>query len=278
MIKDLISAGANLISGMMGQNAQENANAANQTQNALNLQYQHQANTHGIRWKVEDAIAAGLHPLAALGVNPASGPPGSVAMAPETGMANAAASMGQDLSRAIHATRTERERDAAIKDTSSSLTLQNMQLRNEVLAAQLAKLKQSGPPFPTTGDENTMPGQGNSGVKVEPSKTTTTGPNLGLEKASGPEMKWFQTPTGSFVWAPSDTYKNATEDSLYETQGFFRNQVVPMFDNKKLVPPPFSPGEGKVWTHTPITGEWRATPARRSGTYIGNWRVPGTGD
>lgn len=33
---------------------------------------------HGIRWRVEDAIAAGIHPLAALGVNTASGSPVSI--------------------------------------------------------------------------------------------------------------------------------------------------------------------------------------------------------
>ena len=34
-----------------------------------NIKYQKQFAQHGIRWKVEDAKAAGLHPLYALGAN-----------------------------------------------------------------------------------------------------------------------------------------------------------------------------------------------------------------
>lgn len=56
----LISAGGSLLGGLFGsrsdRKAQERA-----------LAYQHYVNTHGIRMRVADAKAAGIHPLAALG-------------------------------------------------------------------------------------------------------------------------------------------------------------------------------------------------------------------
>lgn len=64
---------------------------------------------HGIRWKVEDAKAAGLHPLAAMGASGASFSPVMVGDTYGPAMAQA----GQDISRAVEATRTQPERDEA---------------------------------------------------------------------------------------------------------------------------------------------------------------------
>jgi hypothetical protein len=50
----------NVLGGLIGANSQQEATSKN-------IKYQKQFATHGIRWKVEDARAAGIHPLAALG-------------------------------------------------------------------------------------------------------------------------------------------------------------------------------------------------------------------
>lgn len=92
----LIGAGANLLSGMMGKDAQEDANA--QAKEAAQM---------GIRWRVADAKAAGLHPLFALGGGAATYSP-----APVTAMADAIGRMGQDLSRAAGAQTTPSEKEA----------------------------------------------------------------------------------------------------------------------------------------------------------------------
>lgn len=64
--------------------------------------------THGIRWRVEDAKAAGLHPLFALG---ASVPQYSPATAIDfSGMSNSLHTMGQNVSRAARASMTPEER------------------------------------------------------------------------------------------------------------------------------------------------------------------------
>ena len=83
----------------------------------------------------------------------------SLGSAPETGLASGLASAGQDISRAVNATRTQTERNSAVEDTYNKLTLQNMGLKNELLASQIAKLRaSSNPPMPeiAEGDPATL--------------------------------------------------------------------------------------------------------------------------
>lgn len=126
------------------------ANKANAAQAAANMQAQREFAKHGIRWKVNDAREAGIHPLYALGAQTTSFSPVSVGATNEmAGPAAALAGMSQDISRSINATRTQPERVAAIEQTYNQLTLQNMGLKNELLASQIAKLKAGiNPPMP----------------------------------------------------------------------------------------------------------------------------------
>lgn len=164
-----ISAGTNLIAGSMADDATAEANrvAAAQAKQSRqyqrkmdrkNIELQKQFAQEGIRWKVADAEAAGIHPLYALGAqtmsfNPVTvgGLAGGYSPQPEHGMSNALANAGQDVSRAIQATRTQSERDAAYLNTARALQLQNMGLQNELLASQIAKTNLTGPPMPELG-------------------------------------------------------------------------------------------------------------------------------
>lgn len=82
----------------------------------------------GIRWKVADAKAAGIHPLFALGGSGASAAPISVgdSYGPAVAMA------GQDISRAMMATRTQEEREQV------AMELSRQQFRQSELRAQQA--------------------------------------------------------------------------------------------------------------------------------------------
>lgn len=62
---------------------------------------------NGIRWKVADAKAAGLHPLAALGAQTFSYNPVAVG---DSGISDAMAQMGQGIDRAVAAKQTAEER------------------------------------------------------------------------------------------------------------------------------------------------------------------------
>lgn len=78
-----------------------------------NYEAQKEFARHGIQWKVEDALAAGLHPLYALG-GPTTGYSPTIAIGSSGGVPDAGPSswngMGQDLSRAARATMTEEQR------------------------------------------------------------------------------------------------------------------------------------------------------------------------
>lgn len=155
----LISAGANLLGGLFSSNSSKKAaeqNAALQREFAQN----------GIQWKVEDAKKAGIHPAFALGANTASASPSYVGDSSfGTGIANA----GQDLGRAINATRSSSDRVSAQVKTMNDLQLQNAALQNEQLAIQNAKLRASpNPPMPTSGDTYNLDGQSASGLRSVP--------------------------------------------------------------------------------------------------------------
>lgn len=150
-----IGAAANVIGGLFGRDAQKDANAANAAAAAQNIKMQKEFAQKGIRWRVEDAREAGIHPLYALGAQTASFSPVNVGAVAETGLASGIANAGQDISRAVNATRTQPERDAAVSKTIQDLQLTKAGLENELLASQIAKLKSSiNPPMPTIGGEN----------------------------------------------------------------------------------------------------------------------------
>lgn len=109
----------------------------------------------GIRWKVADAKEAGIHPLFALGASTHSFAPVSVGSGTETSFARDLGSMGQDITRAVNATRTVEERGDAYTKTVKDLQVSNMTLQNELLRSQIAKLNTtSAPPFPGPLGEN----------------------------------------------------------------------------------------------------------------------------
>lgn len=107
----------------------------------------------GIRWKVKDAIRAGIHPLYALGASTAQYSPITVG--------TDFATQGQNLGRAITAMATDREKAGGFEKTVQNLTLEKMGLENEVLRSQLATIRQpsSGPGMPSS---RMMPGQGST--------------------------------------------------------------------------------------------------------------------
>lgn len=162
MIPALIAAGASIAGGLINKSASDKANEQNAA-NALRQEaLQREFAQSGIQWKVADARKAGVHPLYALGASTHSYSPTTVGAVADTSLGSAVASSGQDISRAIHSTRTNDQRLDAFTKTSQDLTLQKMGLENGILAAQLAKLNGIGPAMPALTDKNPLEGQGNS--------------------------------------------------------------------------------------------------------------------
>lgn len=96
-----IQAGASLLGGAL-------SNSANKGMTRRQEQLQREFAQHGVRWRVEDAKAAGLHPLYALG---AQTPSYSPTIVPDS-MGPAVAEAGQNIGRAISAQQTQAEKVA----------------------------------------------------------------------------------------------------------------------------------------------------------------------
>lgn len=97
-----ISAATGLIGGALSsRSARRNA--------ARDREMQREFAQNGIRWRVEDAKAAGLHPLFALGAQVPAYTPVSVG---DTSMGASISEMGQNISRAVAAQSTPYEREA----------------------------------------------------------------------------------------------------------------------------------------------------------------------
>lgn len=165
MLASLISAGTSLLGGLFGRKSQEEANAKN-------LAAQREFAQSGVQWRVADAKKAGIHPLAALGAQTASFSPSFVG---DTSFGTGIAQAGQDVSRAIDATRPAAQRSAAFEKSVQDLTVQKMGLENQILASQLAKINQAGHPPAFPGTPTLIDGQGNTtsvmlgGHRVDPS-------------------------------------------------------------------------------------------------------------
>lgn len=145
MLGSLISAGASILGGILGNSAADKQ-----------MEMQKDFAQKGIRWRVNDAKAAGIHPLYALGAPTMSYSPVATG---DFGVSQA----GQDIGRAIDQTRTSGERQSARGDALLSLQLENQKLQNDALRVEIASrtarlAQQTSPAFP--GSPTGIPGQG----------------------------------------------------------------------------------------------------------------------
>lgn len=143
----IFSAIGSLVGGLFGNKA------ADKRQNEM-LQWQEHQNRNQVRFRVEDAKAAGVHPLTALGATLHSPSPVVVGDRPDFG------NMGQNIGRALDATMSGGEKVNDYTRTVQALTLDRMRLENEVIKNQLGNsamrtVHQAGnPPTVMQGDRD----------------------------------------------------------------------------------------------------------------------------
>jgi len=180
-----------------------NANLAIEgARDKANADLQREFAQQGIRWRVEDAKAAGIHPLYALGASGASAAPSFSVQG-----------SGQDLSRAIHATRTGPEREFA------ELQLQRGQLENLLLGLQVFGLAQSqfGPKMPTALEDR----QPNRATVLDPSSP-------GREAGSINDLGYIRKGDNYYVTPAKDAKERTEDNMLQEALWAFRNQLIPL--------------------------------------------------
>jgi len=195
-----------------------------------NAEIQRQFAQHGIRWRVEDAKQAGIHPLAALGASTQSFSPSYVG----GDGGNIMAQMGQDVSRAIHATRSSDERTISkLQIAGMEADLRGKELDNQLRASQLQKIGGAsvGPGMPTPMDTPTsIPGQSGSGVVIKPAQVTASRAGVPAQQAGGINDYGFtRTNTGLSIVPSSDVKERIEDQMIPELMWAFRNQLLPNF-------------------------------------------------
>lgn len=152
MIGPIVSGIGSIVGGFLGKSSADKAAAQNMQIAQQNMQMQEDFAKRGIRWRVQDAKAAGIHPLYALGANTTSFSPVSFNATADNSMASMASNLGQDIGRAINSTRTAGERQDAFQKAVQALTLEKGALENQLLSSQIKRLQvQANPPIPSVG-------------------------------------------------------------------------------------------------------------------------------
>ena len=172
MLGSIIGAIGGIAGGLLG-------NSAAKDQMAMQKQFAQ----NGIRWKVEDAKRAGIHPLYALGAPTMSYSPVATG---DYGVSQAS----QDIGRAIDATRTAPERDDARLTALHALALERGKLENDSLRLDLASktarlAQQTGPAMP--GGPRVVDGQGDAIIFADGTRV----PSIpGVSTAQQGEDRW----------------------------------------------------------------------------------------
>lgn len=247
MLGEIIGGIGSLLGGIFGESGK-----------SKEIKAQKEFAQQGIRWRVEDANAAGIHPLYALGANTTSYQPVGVGESMAAGLSNA----GQSFGRAIEAKQTVPER--GFNQRMMALQLQRGELENQLLASQIARNNQAGQPpaLPTTSAPNAaltpylLDGQGQSLVQVNPMERVASNPGTPYqEPAAVSDRSFAQTVDGGLAPVYSTDVKQRLEDDPLGSLGWnVRNRIVPTLG--KLVPPYPAP-EGKVWTFDGIDQSYK---------------------
>lgn len=264
MLGSLIGAAGSLLGGLLGQSKQDKMAAAN-------IAAQREFAQKGIRWKVADAQAAGIHPIYALGAPTHSFSPVSIGDSLGPGIRAA----GQDIGRAINSTSSPGQRMSAEMTAFNALQLEKGGLENELLRTQIARMKQNqNPPLPEPGQAYGIPGQGATAQpgtvqeKTERSGWNPSDPST--ESHAIPDIGWARSGDGTWALAPSKDMKQRIEDmNFYEFQHFVRNMGSQFLDNFSVAGSkgPFPPPPGERWIFNPVTGKAWLVPIYGAGKW-----------
>lgn len=264
MLGALFSAGAGLLGGILG-------NKSAERQQDENTALQREFAQNGIRWKVADAQAAGLHPLAALGSSGASYTPSAV-VGGDSGIGAAGQAIGdfidgQNTKRAQTATMTAQEREM------QALALQRAQLQNRLLEAQINSEWASvmgqppTPPMAAAAGPVVAPVVARSGpraappglVEHKPSESISAAPGQrGIEAGTSPFFKAHPISNQSAVLLPSQQASEAIEalgpwaaPGIYAKAAWDRFRHGPGAPEQNLAP------KGYVWEWSPWSQSYK---------------------
>lgn len=251
----------------MGQQAQENrfAEEFQRDMFSKSAALQREFASHGIRWRMEDAAAAGIHPVFAMGAGGAAfAPPQAVgggnqiSASPVPGGSSGGGSpgvpsfsnpmsgfqgLGQDLSRAVAATMTARERQS---DQINFMELQRHQWAKEshdmnmaLMASRLALVNQQTGRGGFPGSEKGGSMSGTGLIEKEPLKVAVgKDPNSPSVGPGQPGTEWRVVGGGLAAFPHRDLNIDEFSSPGYSSW-MIPNKVEPFFErNPAMKPPP----------------------------------------
>lgn len=273
----VVSAVGSIAGGILGANSAQNVAG-------MNYEAQKEFAQNGIRWKVEDAKRAGIHPLYALGASTQGYSP-SGGYTGDYGISDAAAHFGQGYERAQQAKMTKEERDkqdvrdaiqdmAALEDLNQKRRMNDAQIRlanSEIFrnfALSTNALRKTGlPPAMPGGLGGVIAGQGNSYATGQTtpeisSVVTSEKGTPSVQAGSPPDVRFYRTLSGGRAPLPTEDAGDAMDAALGAgLQWSFRNNLVPWLANFFPINDPHRlPGE----YYDLLGGEYRKKDSKRS--------------
>ena len=273
----VVSAVGSIAGGILGANSAQNVAG-------MNYEAQKEFAQNGIRWKVEDAKRAGIHPLYALGASTQGYSP-TAGYTGDFGISDAAAHLGQGYERAQQAKMTKEERDkqdvrdaiqdmAALEDLNQKRRMNDAQIRlanSEIFrnfALSTNALRKTGlPPAMPGGLGGVIAGQGNSYATGQTtpeisSVVTSEKGTPSVQAGSPPDVRFYRTLSGGRAPLPTEDAGDAMDAALGAgLQWSFRNNLVPWLANFFPINDPHRlPGE----YYDLLTGEYRKKDSKRS--------------
>lgn len=259
---------------------------ANNAQSVAGMNYEAQKEfaQNGIRWKVEDAKRAGIHPLYALGASTQGYSP-TAGYTGDFGISDAAAHFGQGYERAQQAKMTKEERDkqdvrdaiqdmAALEDLNQKRRMNDAQIRlanSEIFrnfALSTNALRKTGlPPAMPGGLGGVIAGQGNSYATGQTtpeisSVVTSEKGTPSVQAGSPPDVRFYRTISGGRAPLPTEEAADAMDAAFGSgLQWSIRNNLVPWLANFFPINDPHRlPGE----YYDLLGGEYRKKDSKRS--------------
>ena len=272
------------IGGALGLVGNSQTNAANAAQAQQNYQAQKEFAQYGIRWKVADAKAAGIHPLAALGAMTSGYTPSQTMFtSPDYSFVG---EMGQNIGRAVDAKRTnaERARQQMMQDQLAATQLEGQRLDNEYKktlidserqdmvmrlarsAEMAARTQQQVPAMPPVGKGAVKDAFPTGDIKPDVSAVpTSVRGRPDVQAGVPPDVRFYQGSKGLRVPLPTENAADAMDAAyLSGAQWAIRNHLLPWLGNFfPIEDPNRKPGE----FYNPVRGGY--TKGRRFRDYFG---------
>lgn len=283
-----IQAGAGIASGLLGG---KKGGISYQHQMDINLNDAKLRAQNMPSWVVEGAKRAGLHPLAALGVNMGSG--GFASVGDNGGYQDTSwlNDVGQGIGRASGALvdRKTRAQQEAYNEAKMGLDLENAKLQNELIQSNIKvnefdMLRQAArdaersinnqqqvPAFPVGRNGVVIDGQGDSTTsslfKVKPAELVANDPQrFAAEAGSVPEIRFSRTSDGGYAPMRSQALEEALEDDWLGSLGWnLRNRLAPnLYDASDAAPPDsYLPSREYEWVFNVPKQAWYAIKKNR---------------